>query len=116
MMMISVAVTVAVTVAIAVALGVVVRDLDIPSAAGSTTGELARAADGMGDIELVEVNHASAVGFSEQNVGKAVVPLDVFGGKGVAGVDGLGQRFIKASEGDDDFSAIASQSRYRISI
>ena len=61
----------------------------------------------MNNIELVEVDHASAVFAGEQNIGKAVVPEDIFGGECVPCVDGFGEGFIESGERDDDISAIA---------
>lgn len=59
-----------------------------------TASELTGFANRMNDVELIEVNHAPAVGSGEQNISKAVVPVNVFGAKGVPSVDGLSQGFI----------------------
>lgn len=53
-------------------------------------GELAWAANGVDDVELVEVDDAAAMAAGEEDVGEAVIPVDIFGVEGVAGVDGLG--------------------------
>lgn len=48
----------------------------------------------MNEMELIEVDDASAMATGEQNVGKAMIPMNIGCGKRVPSMDRLGKGFI----------------------